>query len=237
MNLNNLIKYCHNFGLPDPLSGINVPNELDASLVRSAIVVRCGLLTPVYGEPEVFTAIVADWFAEKQWTFEHLVKIIKAEYSPIENYDRYEDSTDTHKGTVKDAGTSKDTHSGKDENNLKIINDTDAYTGTDTTTNTISAENSSAYQPDNKTEFQNGKTITYNKNDTTTYTHGHKIDRTDDNTRTNDLTDKHNAHMHGNIGVTKTQEMIELELSLLSKFDPYRWIAEQFENEFMLMIY
>lgn len=224
MNLNNLIQFCEHFGLADPLSGISVPSPLDASLVRSAIVVRCGLLTPLYGEPDVFTAIAGDWFQEKQWTFEHLVKIVKAEYSPIENYDRYEDIKDTR------SGNSKDTHGGSDQRKF-TADDKDTNSGTDTTENTISAENASTYQPDSKRTITNGLTVDMDRDQTTTDTYGKTITRTDSGS------DTRTAHLHGNIGVTQTSEMILNELGMLSRFDPYKWIAEQFEKDFMLMIY
>lgn len=236
MNLNNIIHYCREFGLPDPLSGIRVPSPFKADLVRSAIVVRCGLLTPVYGEPEVLTAVISDWFAEKQWTLEHLAKIIQAEYSPIENYDRYEDWTDDHTGSVTDKGSGKDIHSGEDTRTY-VRDQSVVGSGQDTIENTISADNASTYQPDNKTVDQAGKTTTTTNDDTTTDTYGHVIDKESGNTRTDNLKDKHVGRMHGNIGIVTNQTMIEAELSLLAKFDPYRWIAEQFENEFMLMIY
>lgn len=216
MNLNNLIQFCDHFGLADPLSGISVPAPLDASLVRSAIVVRCGLLTPLYGEPDVFTSITEDWFQEKQWTFEHLVKIVKAEYSPIENYDRYENITQ--------GGTDK--HSGSDTRKF-TADDKDTNSGTDTTENTISAENASTYQPDSKRTVTNGLTVDMDRDQTTTDSYGKTITR-DETTE---------SHLHGNIGVTQTSEMILNELGMLSRFDPYKWIAEQFEKDLMLMIY
>lgn len=85
MNLQNLVDFCQGAGLPDVFSGATVPSPLNIDTVRSAIMVRCGLLTPLYLEPEVFTNLVTHWFNTKQWTFEHLINIIQAEYSPIEN--------------------------------------------------------------------------------------------------------------------------------------------------------
>lgn len=236
MNLNNIIHYCREFGLPDPLSGIRVPSPFKADLVRSAIVVRCGLLTPVYGEPDVLTAVISDWFQEKQWTLEHLAKIIKAEYSPIENYDRYEDWKDSSGGTITDKGTGKDTHSGADSRRYNR-DQSEVGSGSDTIEATISADNASTYQPDNKTVDTAGKTMRTTNNDTTTDTFGHVINKESGNTRTESNSGTRSGRAHGNIGVTTNQMMIEAELALLAKFDPYRWIAEQFENEFMLMIY
>ena len=115
MNLQNLIDYCRDFGLPDPLSGISVPAPLNADTVKSAIMVRCGLQTPLYGDPATFTNFTTHWFNTHQWTFEHLINVIQAEYNPIENV--FEDRTDTsvygssklHTGGFKDAASGKDT--------------------------------------------------------------------------------------------------------------------------------
>ncbi len=232
MNLNNLIQYCRLNNLDDPLSGIQVPAPLNPAAVRAAIVVKCGLLTPIYNDPDTFRQIAADWFYNKQWNFEHLIKVLTAEYSPIENYDRYEEYTDTHTGTVKNDGGSKDTHSGSDTRSGGY---TDTNSGSDTTINEVSAENASTYQADNKSTETAGKVLTNTHNDTDQY--GHIIDRKDNNTQTNDLTDKHVAHLHGNIGTTKNTEMLLDEIDMIGKFDPYKWIAGQFENDLMIMIY
>lgn len=237
MNLQNLVDYCELNDLPSPFAGASVPAPLDIDTALSAIMVRCGLLTPVYGDPDTFRNATAVWFERKQWTFEHLISVIQSEYSPIENVfeDRTERTTynshDTHTGGYKDTGSGKDTvkdsgtdtakDSGKDTEALSGTDteatsgtdterlsgtDTEAHSGTDqrdiqnsgtdTTTNTISAFNTATYQPDNKTEFLNGKKVdddlthgesigtTYGKTTGTTYgkstgtTYGKKSDTT-----------------------------------------------------------
>lgn len=224
MNLNNIVQYCKIYNLPDIFEGINVPAPLSKKAVRSAIMVKCGLLTPVFGEPDVLRQTITDWFFEKQWAFSHLVKILNAEYSPIENYDRYEDITDTHEGT------GKDTHGGNDTRTFKADNK-DIDSGTDTTTNEISAENASTYQADNKRTEGYGKITDYDRDETTQDSYGHTIDKKED------WKTVHTAHIHGNIGTTKNAEMILDDLNLIGQFDPYKWIAGQFENDFMIMIY
>ena len=122
MNLQNLVDYCQEMGLPDIFSGATVPAPLNIDTVISAIMVRCGLQTPLYGEPDTFRNMTTHWFTTKQWTFEHLIKVIQSEYSPIENV--FEERTETttfgsshvHSGGFKDAASGKDTttHSEKD---------------------------------------------------------------------------------------------------------------------------
>lgn len=212
MNLNNLIQYAKATKTDDPLIGISVPPPINAQAVRSAIITRCGLLTPIYNDPNTFRQTVTDWFFEKQWTFEHLINVIKVEYNPIENYDRYETEKTTDDRKRQETRSGSDTHSGTDKENRDI-------------TNTISAENSSSYQPDNKSEMDSD----------TTY--GHRIARQDSSNGIENGSGTRESHLHGNIGVTTNQQMIEQELELLRHFDIYGFIAEEFEKAHMLMIY
>lgn len=224
MNLQNLIDAGQLDDI-DIFSGVTVPDPLDADTVKSAIMVRSGLMTPLYTEPRVFQSLVTHWFITKQWTFQHLIKIIQAEYSPIENYNRHEDTTDTLSGedVLTLAGGNQETHSGTD---------TETHSGTDTTTNSISAENSSAWSNDTKSDDTHGHIVTDAHGHTITDTYQNRSDTTEYgkiNTRESDI--------HGNIGVTTNQQMIEQELELLRHFDIYGYIAELFEADNMLLIY
>lgn len=288
MNLQNLVDYCEEFGLPDPFSGASVPAPLNLDAVKSAIMIRCGLLTPLYGEPEVFTNTVTHWFFIKQWTFEHLINIIQAQYSPIENV--FEDRTETsifgssnvHSGGWKDAASGKDTttHSESDNTERTYTNykddterthtnykETTKRSGSETTENQISAFNSSAYQPDNKSSttygeniggssdpredelsitgsYKDSNTKTGSYKDTTTF--GHKITQDNGKTITRTFQNDKEDHVgqdqlimsrHGNVGTISADKLIQEELELLRHFDIYGFIAELFESDNMLMIY
>ena len=216
MNLQNLVDYCQEMGLADPFSGASVPAPLNIDTVISAIMVRCGLQTPLYGEPDTFRNVTTHWFNTKQWTFEHLIAVIQSEYSPIENVfeNRKETSTygssNIHTGGWKDAASGKDTttHSEKDttersfdnyhdktdrtydsQNPLKEVSKME---GSKVTESQISAFNSSGYQPDNKT----GETFGVNaagtsdpRQDTKTTTGKITDDRTETGTYKDDRTE------------------------------------------------
>lgn len=225
MNLQNLVNYCRDFGLPDPFSGASVPAPLDVETVKSAIMVRCGLLTPVFNDPETCTASFTQWFIEKQWTFEHLIAIVQAEYDPIENVFEERTETTEHGHTETRTGGYKDTEGGKDQRDI-------TNSGTDTTTNTISAFNSTSYQPDNQSATLHGHTV----DDDVTY--GHTTEREYKSDKmTHGGKDIFTVKRHGNVGVTSADELIEQELKLLKHFDIYKYIAELFENDNMIMIY
>ena len=225
MNLQSLVNFCHDHDLPDPFSGAFVPEPLDVNSCIDAIMVRCGLLTPCYNDPKTFTDITTIWFKRKQWTFEHLINIIDAEYSPIENV--FEDRTETteHGHTETRTGGYKDTDGGKNQRDI-------SNSGTDTTTNTISAFDSTTYQPDNQSATLHGHKVdddvTYGRTTEREYksdkmTHGGK--------------DTLTVKRHGNVGTISADKLIQEELELLRHFDIYGYIAELFENENMLMIY
>ena len=53
----------------------------------------------------------------------------------------------------------------------------------------------------------------------------------------NKIKEVEDIRVHGNIGVTTSQQMIESELSLRAKYDIYKIIAREFEREFLVQIY
>ena len=63
------------------LDNLPIPPEINTQTLQSAIMLECGLLTPLYSEPQTMRAAILQWFAERQWTFEHLVNIIESRYA------------------------------------------------------------------------------------------------------------------------------------------------------------
>lgn len=89
-----------------------------------------------------------------------------------------------------------------------------------TVTTDVSAYDSSTYQP--KDKVTSSETI---DNDTT-----------ENNTSTLDNTGVHAGRIHGNIGVTTSQQMLEAELDL-GYWNIYSRITDMFLKEFCIMIY
>lgn len=146
MNLQNQLNY-----LPSLLDVVSVPAPLSKELTQSAIMIRCGLLTPVYSEPETMKAAFDFWFRSHQWNIEHLLKIVQAEYSPIENTDRYDDWTrkiDTDKtGSIRNArvdnGTYSDSTTGRKDTETSGTTSGSKKTVTDRDTSLNRTENGS----------------------------------------------------------------------------------------------
>ena len=105
MNLQNQLDY-----LPSMLDGVTLPtSDLDADLLKSVIMERCGLLEPLYSEPETMKQVISIWFRSHQWNIAHVIDLIKTAYKPLENYSMIEDTdyTPLAKQTVKSSNKSK----------------------------------------------------------------------------------------------------------------------------------
>lgn len=252
MTFQDQINYLQEIMNDDMFTGVSVPDPLDPETLKSQIVFRCGLLDPVYSEPHIMQAAITQFFKTEQWNINHLINIILAEYSPIENTDKYSEHTteDEGSGTVTLSGTDRRniTNSGADQREI-ANSGTDIReiqeSGDDITTREISAFNSANYQPDNKETLGHGKrteddlihgkttddNISYGKitEDSTTY--GRKTEDSKNGKST------YTEHTHGNIGVTTNQTMINEELELLEAFDVYDWIARKLEKELFLQVY
>ena len=240
--------------------------DLSAATLKTAIIRRCGDVEPYYQKPADFTLFGTMWFNTHDFLFAHALEIWKATYNPIENYDRIEEetisgtrdtsgaSTDTHSGT--DTTTTSGSASGSE-----------AHTGTDTISDSVTREteiagfNSSTYSDANKeTESgthgtTHGETITTSeqKSGSESVAHGEVITKTGQNSGSEALAHGHviqnattgseensterESHIHGNIGVTTAQQMLESEMELASKFWIYDYIASAFETDNFLTTY
>lgn len=230
----------------DLFEGLTLPagSPLDRDTVINSILMRCGLNYPNFADPKVMKSAITVWSAQNQYTFNHIAKIYLAEYSPIENYDRYEDMSTNRDRTMEDNTTTSSNGSKTVEIDNKVTNDlTTQHSGKDSTIdeNTTSAYDASTYQPENKStsDLTHGEKIT----DTGTVTTDGDTSEvaTKSGTNNKDVTENEkttqNNHIRGNIGVTTATAMQEAEYEFLGKFNPYEFIAEQFENSLTLFVY
>ena len=275
MNLQNLVNF-YKIDDIDMFEGCTVPSPLDIDQVKNWIMYRCGLLTPIYSEPMIFKMIVKNWFDAHQWTFNHLCAVLEAEYSPIENVYESDHWSNQRSGTDTsvDSGLDKFTHGEKhtlggldklthgETHTLSGHDDTKygklvTHSEHDDTENTISADNSSAYEPDHKQVVTYGHKIKdsdkdelhYGKVDTASGTDRTEYGKTDTasgtdrteygkhNDFTHGLLEEYDRLRHGNIGVTTNNQLINQELEMLHEFQVYDWIALKFEEDNFIQVY
>lgn len=211
--------------LPEMWKGIELPPKLvpySEDLVDE-IMTRCYNMVCAYEEPLFFEKQLKRFFRTHLIEFTKVYDTVVAEYEPLENYDRKEDRTEVRtpdlltESTYNDGGTVKDVLDG----NGRLDSET---------TGEISAMNSGSYQSDDKnTTEQTTKT-----DNTTTRTND--LHGGGDVKETGDETTTVISRVHGNIGVTTTQQMIEEERRV-ARFNIYVYISIRFEEELMIRVY
>ena len=211
---------------------IVLPEGIDKDNLVSDIMRNSGDLYPYHQVPEYLKKNITFWFSRRLFDFDRMYQSLRMEYSPIENYDRIEDI----KREYKDSGT--------DTEILTLgSSTTSSHTGTDTDSTQGGGSNEkgvSAYNEDGYTNREKD-TETHNSNNTQTY--NSTVTNTgsgSDKTQTDygkQRTETENTRIHGNIGVTTSQQMIESEMSLRAKYDIYKIISREFEREFLVQIY
>lgn len=272
----------------------------DKTLFTNNLLMDCAELEVIYSDCAFMKFAIENWSAKELPTWQRIFNAMTAEYDPIENYNRNEDVTETHSGsithsgkdTVQASGTDSVAASGKDtiqlsgndtitlsgkDTNQASGTDSDGHTGTQTVsgsgtdTDTLSKTSfeNNTYAAVQKNEMQKGSsqtttfndtishtngrkdelsygkvdTTAYGKKDETTYgrtdttTHGRKDETTHGHIITDTTSVTTSGNIHGNIGVTTSQQMLEQELNIAPKLNVMNYMIESFKNRFCLMVY
>ena len=211
----------------DLFSGVTLPEGIDLDTLKSNILLKGADFEVLYADPffmkDVFSLISKKWYR----TFEKWVDALAIEYAPLENYDRNEDYTD-----VTDKNIS--TLASRDNGNTRTFNNTDERTADLTTTSNeeVSAYDSSTYQPSKKTTVEEDGTDTMMHTGTVEDEFGEISSGSEEE----DNTFTHSGRIHGNVGVTTSQQMLEAELKI-AEWNLYEHITDVFLSETVIPIY
>lgn len=190
---------------------LDMPSGIDADSLKDNIMLRGGEFEVLYSDPYFMQNSIRVWSNKWYRTFEKWIDALNVKYAPLDNYDRYEDFTDTHSGSGSiDTTTTLDN---------TVTDDSES-----TVSNSVSAYDSSTYQPKDQTytEYDNTTTLDSDGTVSTTTTDGKTIE--------------HHAHLHGNIGVTTSQQMLQAELDV-QRFNLIEQITDIFLREYIIPIY
>ena len=135
---------------PTLFDGVILPEGMDKTLMVNQIIRQSGDLFPYYQVPPEVKSAITEWFTRRKDNFAKLWQGFTAEYNPIENYDRQEDSTETPNitHTLSNSGQDASTNEA----------DVQGYNGTDYVPN--SRTKSSGTSSTNGTDTESG-TRTY----------------------------------------------------------------------------
>lgn len=192
-----------------------LPTGIDKDAVIDNILTRGGEFEVLYSSPYFVKNNMMIWSKKWHWTFDRWLKAINIEYSPLENYDRIETYSET--GSL---------NSSRQDSITDNLTQTTNASDSGTTETQKSAFDSGSYSPYEKniTDMENDSTIR------NTGTHS-QTGSSDSNS-----TVEHNMRVHGNIGVTTSQQMLQSEIDI-AMFNLYDRIADVFLQEYIIPIY
>lgn len=194
---------------------IVLPESFDKQTLVDLILSMSGDLYPYYQQPQYLQANIENWFRRKYEDFLRMWDALYSDYDPIENYNRFENWSDS---------ASESTSESTSESASSSANNSDA--SSNSMLNDVSAYDVSNYSPESKaTTAATAET----KNNT-------QFNRKHEHNDFRDSYSEHGGRIHGNIGVMTTQQMIESELKL-REYDIYQRIAEMFEEQFITRVY
>lgn len=211
---------------------LTLPDGIDKETLVNNILLQSGDFEVLYPNLDFLKMSIGAWSKKWQPTFERWQKVLAIEYDPLENYDRREHWTDTRdiSGTLSSStnestsGSESSTSSGTTSGNTgsTTTNKVSAYDSGNvlTTKDQIEVTGSDGTSNSGQSSLQNSSTHTGIRNDS----------------HSSDDDFEHTGRVHGNIGVTTSQQMLESELKL-GYWNIYEKITDIFLTEFVLPIY
>ena len=213
---------------------MELPEDIELADVVDHILYKYGDAPLFSPDPETIKFYIGRWSKRRLPLWERYKAAISTEYNPLENYDRHELETITYGKNIANTGTVTDTTSGAivdtPAGQIKIENDA-------TTTNTISADNSSNYEPDNQQVLDGEQNTSYDNYSETRSFNNYEEERALNTNEAASGEDEKDSYIHGNIGVTTSQQMLNQELDIIERLDLVDYIAADWHNEFCLSMY
>lgn len=186
---------------------LELPDGIDRDILIPEIVTQCSDFCLLYPDYDFMRMLIGVWSKKEKRIWEDLLRSETFEYNPIENYDRYEEIEREATGSSNSSAESSRTSSGNTNNTA---------TGSQTSYNEI-------------TFADTGRTI---NTGTTSATDSGEDSGESSSTGTENVS----AHMHGNIGVTTAQQMIQ-GFREISDFCTYDFIVQSFKDRFCVQVY
>lgn len=219
-------QFFHNAG-DDLFVNMDLPQGVNLEILENNILFQGGEFEVQSANPFFIQTMIGNWSKVYYDTVDRWVKALAIEYAPLENYDRQEHWTDEADGT----GSSSRSGSIDNDRTIRETGTLDASTTdhTETKKSAFDSSNYSPYQDENSTG-----SIDQDTTNNTTITDDTSITDGTNTTTSNDS--EHNGRVHGNIGVTTSQQMLTQELDM-GYWNLYQRITDLFLREFTIPVY
>ena len=245
------------------LDGLTVPTGMSADTVKDNLLLESASLSILYPDPAFLKKAIELWSAERLEVWQKLYNTTVLQYDPIENYDRIEETLENSSGSSIDqrshnrtssetsGETSTGSHStGKDTSTETRSSGVTASSGENEATASNTAYNSATFADTAKNVSSGSNTSTDSGTSSGTGSETETGSTTENRSGLRsgkeDLAEQGNtsrsdqrslqSRIHGNIGVTSSQQLIEQERTV-AEFCMVDYIINDFISRFCVMVY
>ena len=199
------------------LQDYRLDSRLNRTLLNNQILIKLGVLHPLYNDSEMMKFAIDNWFDEADPIIKKLMDLKEGydDLDPFENVNWEE----LYGGTRNDVNVDNVTRSRSETRDT-------ASEDEDEIVNTVSAYDSSEYQPQNKSNEERASSSS------TDITEGETVG----DAFRGDRTEKHNLRHRGKEGVENYTTMLN-DARGAAQFDIYDWILDRLERAVCLGVY
>ena len=191
---------------------MQLPAGCNRQNIIDNILMECAELTVIYPDWGFMQKAIGSWSVKELEIWNKVYELEHLDYNPIENYDRYEDEVENigNKGKTYNFGSNQTQASGVDSsvNTLKVAG---------FNTDTVATQNQQNNANSNKSEDAAASSNMSLGDSEQTRNKGSRI--------------------HGNIGVTTTQQMMQQQIDILPKVHVDDYIINSFKERFCILVY
>ena len=205
-------------------SDIVRPTGCDKDTFVENLMLKGGEFALLYANCDFMKEAVTSWSYKNQIAFNRIWETWNKEYEALHNYDRHEESSDTESYNHK---LTRDETEGS-------LNETETNSGV---VSTSKSKNSVAAFDSSDLEIRDGQDGTVNETSGVTGKSEGKTSRNTEDSSSDQRAASHQTRAFGNIGVTSSQQLLEAEMQVRLKFNPYDLMVDNFILEFTIPVY
>ena len=212
----------------DLFTNLSLPTGYDTQTFINSLLLEHGEKCVMYPDVDFMKFAIGAFSSKWSLELDKIYKALTADYNPIENYDRHEDIDISY---IR--GTTSTTSAKYDHDRTADLKDTSNQLSTGSIERQVSAFNESTYQPSEKTIENAGKSEVATTGTDKVHVEG-EIGKV---VNTGTDTTQHDAHIHGNIGVTTAAKMVSEVVEQRMQKNLYEIATRIFANELLIQIY
>lgn len=211
---------------------MQLPAGLNRETVIDSIIQDCMELEILYPNPYALKTMIRIWSARELPTWTRIYNAEIAEYNPIENYDRRQTDSREVEHSGDDVTVGQNTGNASEQAGTTTTgsgqiteNTSHKYAAFDSGTLADQTKDEHTGNSSSSQSEQSATTQTSSENTRSTLTHGEQVGET------------FTSYIHGNIGVTTSQMMLESELALAPKINTINYVVNSFKMRFCILVY